>query len=395
MKSKTIDTRLLDFGSLRQQEICKAINAAGSIRGGARALNVDYKTVQNAIASLKRIAARAGYSPAHDLTHPAPDGFHLKGASTLYKKHADGSKREVLQWVKTNKDREYRHEIFVEACQRLAEPFRAKSVLAPVPTKFDASCLTVYPMGDPHAGLMAWAKECGEDFDLPIWERQLVGAVDKLVELAPPTKHALVVELGDFFHTDNSQNRTMRSGAPLDVDTRWPKILGVGIRAMRRVVDRAKTKHEFVDVIIEIGNHDDHSAIMLAVVLAQYYENDPRVRVDISPALFHYYRFGKCLIGVTHGDKAKPENLPGIMAVDRAKDWGETLHRYWYCGHIHHDRLKEFAGCTVESFRTLAARDAWHAGQGYRSGRDMKCLVLHEEHGEIMRHVVGLSRIAA
>lgn len=34
-------------------------------------------------------------------------------------------------------------------------------------------------------------------------------------------------------------------------------------------------------------------------------------------------------------------------------------------------------GCVVESFRTLAAPDAYASGAGYRSGRDMKLDVIH------------------
>jgi hypothetical protein len=67
--------------------------------------------------------------------------------------------------------------------------------------------------------------------------------------------------------------------------------------------------------------------VMLAICLAGYYEREPRVFVDISPTPFHWYRFGKVFLGVTHGHMAKPEKLPGIMATDRPIDWGETLHK--------------------------------------------------------------------
>jgi hypothetical protein len=143
----------------------------------------------------------------------------------------------------------------------------------------------------------------------------------------------------------------------------------------------------------EIGNHDDHTSIMLSIALAQFYEREPRVTIDTSPEPFHWYRFGKVLIGVHHGDKTKTTNLLGVMACDRAKDWGETLHRYFYIGHVHHDSLKELPGVTVESFRTLAGRDAWHHGQGYRSGRDMKLDIIHREYGKINRYIIGIEQI--
>jgi hypothetical protein len=68
------------------------------------------------------------------------------------------------------------------------------------------------------------------------------------------------------------------------------------------------------------------------------------------------------------------------------QDWGASTHRYWYVGHVHHKDVKEYPGCIVEYVRTLAARDAWHQGQGYRAGRDMQLIVHHREHGEIERH---------
>jgi hypothetical protein len=84
------------------------------------------------------------------------------------------------------------------------------------------------------------------------------------------------------------------------------------------------------------------------------------------------------------------------MANDRPEQWGATRHRYFYKGHIHHkDKqvCKEHPGCTVEAFRTMAARDAWHGTEGYRAGRDMTCIVLHAEHGEIERFCCDVAAV--
>ncbi|MFM7009520.1 MAG: oxidoreductase, partial [Betaproteobacteria bacterium] len=82
-----------------------------------------------------------------------------------------------------------------------------------------------------------------------------------------------------------------------------------------------------------------------------------------------------------------------IMATDQAKEWGETEYRYWYTGHIHHDTLKEYAGCKVESFRTIAGKDAYATWNGYRSGQDSKCIVLDRHHGEVERHTVNIGMV--
>jgi hypothetical protein len=81
------------------------------------------------------------------------------------------------------------------------------------------------------------------------------------------------------------------------------------------------------------------------------------------------------------------------MAADRPADWGETLYRTWYTGHIHHETVKEFTGCTVESFRTLAPKDAYHAAHGYRAGQDIRVHIWHREWGKINEHHVGIQQI--
>lgn len=374
------------FGTALQRTSAEAFVRLGSIAAAAAELRLSPLQLRAHLSELERRAAARGWSPGSDMTKTTPPGFHVKGVSTLY-----GPEGEVRgQWVKTQKDPDDRLAALADAVQALAEPFAGLHEPVPPPALVDADLLAVYPMGDPHFGMLSWALETGEDFDLKIAEGDLVRAVDHLVGLAPAAAEALIVNLGDFFHTDNATNRTARSGHALDVDSRWAKILGVGIRAMRRVIDRALEKHARVRVICEIGNHDDHSAIMLALCLANYYEHDKRVTVDTSPSKFHWYRFGANLIGVTHGDTVKAHALGPIMAADQAQAWGETKHRFWYCGHVHHDSAREFPGVMVESFRTLAARDAWHHGQGYRSGRDMKLDILHREHGRICRHSVGI-----
>jgi hypothetical protein len=321
----------------------------------------------------------------------APDGFHVRGVSTLY--DSDGNVRG--QWVKTQKDREEQTAALLEAIKSaMADALPVGPIAAPAIEA--ANLLTVYPMGDPHIGMYAWAAETGADFDLEIAERNLTEAMVRLVMSSPPSSQALIVNVGDFFHADNTLNRTMRSGHALDVDTRWAKVLRIGIRAMRTCIEQALCKHTTVRVINEIGNHDDHTSQVLTLALQMAYEQNPRVSFDDSPAKFHYHVFGQNLIGVTHGDTVKPADLGGIMAADQRVAWGQTRHRYWYTGHVHNQRVFELhGGVLVESFRTLAAKDSWTASMGYRSGRDMCAIVLHREWGEVERHRVDISRVEA
>lgn len=345
----------------------------------AELLEIHPRTVQKHKARL----ARQGWSPEHDLHHQVPDGFHLKGASTLYK---DG--QPVLQWVKSSIDHERQAVLMREACEAMAEDL-PKAAKAPGPIATLPQLMAVYPIGDAHVGMRAWGEEAGQDWDLAIAERVQCGAMAALVEMAPKAEQAVIINLGDWFHADNIQGMTSRSGHILDLDGRYAKMIRVGVKVMRQCISSALSRHRQVRVINVIGNHDDTGAIWLSIALNHIYEDEPRVSVETSPSAFMYFEHGRVLVGCHHGHTCKSEKLPGVMAADMPEAWGRTKHRYWYLGHVHHQSVKEYAGVTVESFNTLAAKDAYAAWNGYRAAQNMKCIVLHKEHGEVARHTVN------
>lgn len=332
----------------------------------------------------KKEWARQGWSPEHDMTHTVPDGFHLKGTSTLY---GDDGKPK-LQWVKSNIDHERQEEIKREAIEAMAEELpRLHSRKAPK-LKYRKDLMACYPIGDAHIGMRSWPEETGEKWDLQEAERIQCGAMAELVDRAPATESATIVNLGDWYHFDNMEGVTTRSGHSLDVDGRYAKMVRVGVKVIRQCIESALEKHKHVHVINVTGNHDDTGAMFLSICLANVYEKEKRVTIDTSPSAFQYFRFGRTLVGTHHGHSCKPDKLPGVMATDRAEDWGSTTYRYWWIGHVHHQSLKDYPGVTVETFRTLAAKDAYAHWGGYRAPRDMKCIVLHEEYGEVARHTV-------
>ena len=381
MSKTQIDTRLTEFATVRQLEYIDAINSAGSMRAAAKLLGVAKNAVQESMSRLKASAAARGYSPEHAMTRTVPDGFKLARVSTNYK--ADGSIGQ--QWVIGAPDAERQAELLREFAAGLAEEVKGLAPMTNPPARCNEDLMCVYPMGDPHFGMHAWWQDAGEDFDLKKAEALTCGAVDRLVASAPAAHTALLLNLGDMFHADNQKNQS-QSGHQLDVDGRWSKVQRVGLRAMIHCAGRLLERHERVIVRINRGNHDGHSSYALALMLSCYFHNEQRIEVDLSPATMWYYRFGKVLIGSTHGDTVKGADMIPVMAADRPEDWGVTSHRYVYVGHVHHQDVKEYRGGVVEYFRTLAARDAWHAGQGYRAGRDMRLIVLHREHGEVERH---------
>ena len=315
-----------------------------------------------------------------------PDGHVIKGVSAL----TDSGGRVIQQWVKTKFD-----EAIVDIKQSLTETFKAykgHATLPKPPKHTDSDIANVYPISDHHLGLYAWAEEAGEDYDLHIGEKLLMDTMASLVADAAPAKTGVILGLGDFFHSDDNSNRTRKSGNQLDVDSRYAKILRVGVSLAIHCVQMGLQKHDKIILRFLPGNHDPYASIALSTALAAFFVNNKRVFVDTDASAFFWWRFGKVFIGSTHGDMIKHMEMPGVMASMRPKDWGETEFRYIYLGHVHHKSLGggERAGVIWETFQTLAPKDVWHNQSGYTSGRSMVAITHHKDKGEIKRNTVSV-----
>lgn len=360
---------------LAKQAVDALAQAGGNVTEAAKSLGLPRATFAN---RLQR---------AESLGLKAPDGYRIKGTSTLYDVTTGEAK---LQWVKTTEDQaqqDAKLHAIVDALKGDLPVF----LKAYRPSNKRANhLLNMIPMGDPHFGLLCWDKEVGQDFDLSIAEKDLCGAVDYLVSQAPPADRCVIANMGDFFHVDNLDGVTPANKHALDTDSRLPKVIEIGVKALRQAITTALSRHQTVEVINCRANHDPVLGLALNVLLSHVYEKEPRVVIHRQPTFRHYVRHGKTLLGFVHGDKTKDNNLPGIMATERAVDWGQTTHRYFWRGHHHKDAKDEYNGCIVEQVRTLAPGDAYANGAGYLSGRDMKLITYHSEYGENARLTCGI-----
>jgi len=370
-----------------QIKYLEAVQKHGSQCAAAKALGVAKSSVWEAIDTYKKAAARHGYAPGHFNEGVAPG--YLMGKVTIQR----GPSGVERQWERQHPDAEAQAERLLAIKAALLEGLEPLEPLA-APTRVDDDLLTVYPQGDPHAGLYAWKDETGQGFDLVEFERITKAAIDRLVASAPSSAHALYIDLGDSLHADNNASRT-KSGHHLDTHGRHAEVVRVSIRCKRHHIARMLEKHLHVTVRVNPGNHDGITAIMLAEMLALLYENEPRVTVVTSPNPYWFMGFGTNLIGTTHGDGAKGKDLPLLMAVDVPDLWQASHQgsRVWFVGHVHHGDKKDYPGVTVEYCRTLAAPDFWSHASGYRSKRSMEAVTYHRDDGEDERHICNMARL--
>ncbi len=321
----------------------------------------------------------------------APPDFLLDKTSVMQR--GDGT--TLVQWSSYKADKVAAWEDIKTAIEEHVKTYVVPVAAVETPSVTDGDRLVVYPLGDPHIGMMAWAAEVGENFDLKYAERELCECMRQLVARSPATASAIVTNLGDFWHAQDNTQRTPTSGAKLDVDGRAGKVGRVGLRIFRTLIDTALTKHAHVTVRSIPGNHDPQMSFWLQEMMSAVYENEPRVKVEDGFAPYQYDVFGKVLLGWAHGDGAKMEALGEIMATDEPAKWGASTYREWNCGHVHHLTTRELRGCVVRTHRTLAGRDAWHHHSGYRSGRSLQALTYHRLYGLDSVAVVGIERVRA
>jgi hypothetical protein len=427
-----LDPRLKRFATEEQWKKLVVWDKLGSREKAAKQLGVSTTALTIAKKRVERKAAQKGYAPEQDLTHEVPDGLSLRGTSLLYdgegniKEYWNKSKQEGMdpedavqlpdpktivklstlydaegnvtqQWVAEKPEAKAQAKAWQDYAKELTEGLPRVELIKPVPKPNGKDLLAVYPVSDHHMGMLSWHEETGESYDLKKSEDLLVRATNYLLEASHHCQDALVTFMGDFMHYDSFEQVTPTNKNKLDSDTRFPKLVRAAIRSMRYVIESAAQVHKTVHVIVEVGNHDISSSIFLMEAMKNIYEDNPRITIDTSPKHFHYFRYGKNLIGTYHGHArtVKMQDLPGIMATDMAKDWGETAYRFWLTGHVHHDQVKDFKGCRVESLRVLPPNDAWAHQMGYRAQRDMKSIILDKSYGEVARHTINPERLRA
>lgn len=386
-KPVRIDEGHLEFATPQQLRIAKAVLKHGTYAGAATELGLNASSVFMSMERLKRAAAKKGYYPQGDATRPTIPGQYLKGISTCYDRNGAISQ----QWVLQRADRDLMEEIAREIAESMAKGIKPFKPI-PAPKIVDTEIMVNYIIADLHLGMYAWQEETGDDYDCEIACELLTSAMQRLVSRMPASETAIISQLGDYIHINDTTNETPKHKNKLDVDTRWSRVVQIGISLYKAAIELALRKHQFVKVFNVAGNHDEHTSLLVGAAIVEAYRNNPRVEIINTAYPYYYHQFGNSLIGLGHGHLAKPAELGSIMLTDMKSVISECEYFYWLTGHIHHKTSEEFGWYMYETFDTLAAKDA-HAAARYRAGRSMTAIVYHSEFGEYDRSRVSIKEI--
>ena len=249
----------------------------------------------------------------------------------------------------------------------------------------EESYLLVIDPADVHIGKLASSFETGEDYNNQIAVQRVQEGVEGILQKVKGFKIDKVLFIGgnDILHIDTPK-RTTTSGTNQDTDGMWYTNFLIAkqlyIETLSRLLEVADVHFTF-----NPSNHDWTHGWFLADVIKTYFKDCQNITFDCDINHRKYFTYYSNLIGTTHGDGAKTQDLPLLMAQE-SKDWSTTIHRYVYTHHVHHKNAKDYIGVTIESLRSPSSADGWHSRNGFQhSPKAIEGFLHSKTNGQVAR----------
>lgn len=304
---------------------------------------------------------------------------------------------QVKAWLKRREIRP-----FEAAFEMLLNTIRERVPAVPALVRpNERDYLLVPSFMDAHFGVLA---ADGENYSLSVAEQQLKDTVASMIQrvrsLDMPVDRILLPVGNDVLHVDNLQSMTTNmTWVQASADVR--DAIVVVARSYTNLIG-ALADIAPVDVVSVAGNHDALNTYWLGLYLDAWYHNNARVQVDVGKQPRKYYRYGRTLLGLTHGDRIKAERLVVAMATESPpKAWAGTSYREWLIGHFHrkanmHYSAIEEGGVHVRVMPALVPTDNWHKLRGFVGNhRAATALYYHKQFGPAGEFPVFVEQPAA
>jgi len=249
-----------------------------------------------------------------------------------------------------------------ESIIALLEGIPAPELWEVKPTKQSGQLLEIH-IADLHLGKLGWGKEIGENYDEKIAQERFRYIIKDIIAQSShlPIEKILFIWSHDFFHSDGISQATT-AGTPQDMSIRWQKMFQLGTALLTETIANLATIAP-VETFYVGGNHDHQISYYALCCLSAYFRDHPNVTIDLSPKARKFVRWGKTLLGYTHGEERK--QLNSIMAREVPEMFGQTVYRYLHAGHYHSQIQNEADGCVVQFLGSPTGSDSWHYSKGF------------------------------
>jgi hypothetical protein len=250
----------------------------------------------------------------------------------------------------------------------------------------EESHLLVIDPADVHIGKLCDAFETGETYNNQIAVQRVLEGVQGILNKSKGFNIDKILFIGgnDILHIDTPR-RTTTAGTPQDTDGMWYSNFLIAKQLYVEILERLLAVAD-VHFTFNPSNHDYVHGFFLADVIRTWFKDCKQITFDCSISHRKAFRYGLNLVGTTHGDGAKNQDLPLLMATEFPIDWSLTRHRYVYTHHVHHKFSKDYIGVTVESLRSPSGADSWHHQKGYQHApKAIEGFLHHKINGQVAR----------
>lgn len=185
---------------------------------------------------------------------------------------------------------------------------------------------------------------------------------DLLSRINTPNNQIVFVTGNDLLNSDTVDYTTTK-GTPQFDYVPWKESFTFTWQTMVEAILKISEKGK-VEVINVQGNHDYIKSYALGDVLKAYFTNTDVIEINNSKDDRKYFQFGSNLFMFEHGE-LKPQQYPLLMATEKPLEWGKSKFKTVFCGHLHHEIVKDFNGVKVRYLPSIGSDDNWHKKQGY------------------------------
>lgn len=218
---------------------------------------------------------------------------------------------------------------------------------------------------DVHFGKLGWHGELGENenYDLEIAKKRFLdNSYSYIDDIQDKGIEKILYVIGqDFIHSEpdgSTINKTKQ-----DCDGRYQKIFQTACEALIESIESFADIAP-VDVVLVQGNHSETSEFFMAEFIRAYFRNDSRIKVDSSPVLRKYYRYGETLLGLSHGEY-EGKRIWELMPAEAKEFWGLTTFHEFLLGHLHSESTQGNSSVIIRRIPSICGVDAWSKKMGY------------------------------
>lgn len=253
------------------------------------------------------------------------------------------------------------------------------------PKQNDGHLLVMDP-ADIHIGKLCSAFETGDEYNTNIAVQRVKDGIAGILNKANGfhIDQILFVIGNDILHIDTPRSTTT-SGTFQDSHLMWYDAFRIAVQLYRDAIERL-VQVAPVTVHYNPSNHDYTNGFFLAQTIEAWFSGCKAVSFNTSTAHRKYFTYHQNLIGTTHNDGAKEQDLALLMAHEAADYWPKCKHRYVYTHHIHHKKSKDYMSVCVEALRSPSGTDSWHHRNGYQHApKAVEGFIHHKAFGQIAR----------